>query len=38
MSAAPLQPDEDDRYRAAFAVGFLIGALVVALVTRCIFL
>ena len=38
MSAAALPPDEDDRYRAAFAVGFLIGVLVVALVTRVIFL
>lgn len=33
-----LPPDEDDIYRAAFAVGFLIGSLIAALVVRRIFL
>lgn len=33
-----LPPDEDDLFRAAFAVGFLIGSLVAALVARALFL
>lgn len=38
VTRPPLPPDEDDIYRAAFAVGFLIGSIAAALVARLLFL
>jgi hypothetical protein len=38
MSAAALPPGPEDRFRAAFAVGFLIGAVLAAVVARLLFL